>query len=142
MKPFAFGLEKVLDLRKFYEDEAKIELGRAISYMSELELKLQVLAGERVRAAAAQFNPDNNAALMQQYMFYILRLDSIKEQLLKDLALAELKVEEAREVFLEASRERKILDNLKEKRQKEHRKEMFTEETKVLDDISVNSQQL
>ena len=48
----------------------------------------------------------------------------------------ELKVEEARNAFLEASRERKVLDKLKEKRQKEYRKEMLGEEAKVLDDIS------
>ena len=73
---------------------------------------------------------------MQQYMFYLLRLDNTKEQLLNEAAMAELKVEEARSAFLEASKERKVLDKLKEKRQKEYRKQMFVEETKILDDIS------
>jgi flagellar FliJ protein len=45
-----------------------------------------------------------------------------------------MKVEEAREAFLEASRERKVLDKLKEKKQKEYHKIKLNEETKVLDD--------
>lgn len=136
MKPFAFGLEKVLKLRKYYEDEAKIELGRAVSYLADLERKIEVLAGERVRASAAQFSPGNGAREIQQYAFYIIRLDNIKEELLKETALAEMKVEEAREAFLEASRERKVLDKLKEKRQKEYGKARQNEETGILDDIS------
>ena len=140
MKPFAFGLEKVLDLRKYHEDEAKIELGRAVGVLTELESRIFTLAGERSRAAASQFSPANNAALMQQYMLYILRLDNTKERLLKEAALAELKVEEAREKFLEASRERKVLDKLKDKRQKEYHKIKLDEETKVMDDLSSGAQ--
>jgi len=135
MKPFAFRLEKLLNLRKFYEDEAKIELGRAVSVLAELEGKLRALAAERVRAAAAQFKSGNNAMEMQQYMYYLLRLDNTKDRILKEAAMAELKVEEAREAFLEASRERKVLDSLKEKKQKEYHKMKLDEETKVLDDI-------
>lgn len=139
MKPFTFGLEKVLNLRKYYEDEAKMELGRAVGVLAELESKLLILGQERARAAAAQFSPGNSAVQIQQYMYYLLRLDNTKEQLLKETALAELKVEEAREAFVEASRERKVLDNLKEKRQKEYHKFMLAGEAKVLDDISASA---
>ena len=136
MKPFTFKLEKILNLRKFREDEAKIELGRATGVLAELERNIHVLGQERVKAAAAQFSPGNSAAMIQQYMFYLLRLDNTKEELLKEAALAELKVEKAREAFLEASRERKVLDKLKEKREKEYRKMKLSEESKALDDIS------
>jgi len=135
MKPFAFKLEKVLELRKYREEEAKIELGRAIGVLAGLESQLRALANERARAAAAQFSPGNSAAQIQQYMFYLLRLDAAKEQLLNDITIAEMKVEEARAEFIEATRERKVLDKLKEKRGKEYRKEMLAEETKMLDDI-------
>jgi flagellar FliJ protein len=135
MKPFTFKLEKLLNLRKFYEDEAKIELGRAVGVLAELENRIAALAAERLRAAAAQFRPENSAIEIQQYMYYILRLDSTKELLLKEAALAEIKVEQAREAFLEASKERKVLDKLKETREKEYRKIKINEETKVLDDV-------
>ena len=142
MKPFSFNLEKILKLRKFHENEAKIELGRATGVLAELEGRILTLAGERTRAAAAQFSPENSATMIQQYMYYLVRLDNSKEQLLQEAALAELKVEETRAQYLEASRERKVLDKLKEKRQKEHRKEMASEETKILDDISAATRRL
>jgi flagellar FliJ protein len=136
MKRFSFNLEKVLTLRKFTEQEAKIELGRAVGALSEIERHIVSVAEERVIAARDQFSPENSAAMIQQYMFYILRLDATRDQLLKDAAQAELKVEEAREAFLEASRDRKVLDKLKEKRAAEYRKEMFDAEGKTLDDIA------
>jgi len=135
MKTFSFRLQKLLNLRKHYEEEAKIELGRAVGVLAELEGKIAALAAERVRAAAAQFKPGNSALEIQQYMYYLLRLDNTRDQLLKEAAIAEMKVEQAREVFLEASRERKVLDNLKEKKQKEYKKAKLDEETKTLDDI-------
>jgi flagellar FliJ protein len=136
MKAFSFGLEKVLNLRKFHEDEAKIELGRAIGVLADLESRLFAVGRERARASAAQFATGNDALVMQQYMFYITRLDNLTEELLSEITLAEMKVEEAREAFLEASKERKVLDKLKDKRQNEYRKFVLTEETKTLDDIS------
>jgi len=140
LKPFVFSLEKVLGLRKYNEDEKKIELGRAIAVLTELEGRINVLARERARAAGAQFSPGNSAALIQQYMYYLLRLDNTMEQLLEEAALAEMKVEEAREAYVEASKERKVLDKLKDKRYKEYRKEMIAAETKVLDDIPRRAQ--
>jgi flagellar FliJ protein len=134
MKPFAFELEKLLNLRKFYEEGAKIELGRAVGVLAELEGRITALAAERVKAAAAQFMPGNGAIEIQQYMYYLVRLDNTKERLLKEAAIAEMKVEQAREAFLEASRERKALDSLKEKKQKEYHKMKLNEETKILDD--------
>jgi len=135
MKPFVFPLQKILNLRTHSEDEAKIELGRAITALSEIESQILTVAQERVAAASAQFDPQNSSATMKQYMFYILRLDTLKEQLLKEAAAAELQVEQARQAFLEASRERKVLDKLKEKQQKAYRKETLAQEAKALDDV-------
>ena len=134
MKRFSFRLQKVLNLREHHENEAKIELGRAIGVLAELENNLFTLGQEQAKAAGEQFSSGNSTFLMQQYMFYLMRLENAKEQLLVKAAEAELKVEEAREVFIEASRERKALDKLKEKRQKEYRKYVLAEETKAMDD--------
>jgi flagellar FliJ protein len=135
MKRFVFNLEKVLELRKFTEQEAKIELGRAVGTLSEIERHIVSVAQERAAAAGNQFSPENDAAMIQKYMFYLLRLDAVKDQLLKEAARAELKVEEAREVFLAASRDRKVLDKLKEKREAEYRRETLNAESRALDDL-------
>jgi flagellar FliJ protein len=136
MKRFAFNLEKVLELRRHREREAEIELGRAVSRLTEIENRLKAAAAERVKAAGERFRPGNSAAAMSRFELYILRLDNEAEKLAKDAALAELNVEEARAAYIEAARERKVLDNLKEKREQDYRKLLNAEEVKLLDDIS------
>jgi flagellar FliJ protein len=133
MKKFSFNLEKVLVLRKHREQETKIELGRAIGVLSEIENNIRSVAEERFRAGS-QFSGDG--ATIRSYMLYINRLDLQKEELLVEAAKAEQKVEEARQIYLEASKELKVLDKLKEKRAGEYRKLASAEQTKVLDDLA------
>ncbi|MDR0623636.1 MAG: flagellar export protein FliJ [Treponema sp.] len=136
MKAFSFPLEKILKLRTYREQEAKIDLGRAIGVLTEIENRIRAVAEDRYRAAAERFAPDNGALKIISYEHYIQRLDRARDQLLEDAAQAELVVEEKRNCYLEASRDRKVLDKLKEKREKEYRQEVFAGETKDLDDIS------
>ncbi|GHV50987.1 flagellar protein FliJ [Spirochaetia bacterium] len=136
MKRFRFSMEKVLDLRKHREQEAEIELGRAIGELTEIENRIKALAIEKTKAAKERFSTNNTTIEIQSYDMYIIRLDQTKDRLLEEAAKAELKVEAARKVYLEASRDRKVFDKLREKREGEYRKEMLAEEAKVLDDIS------
>jgi flagellar FliJ protein len=138
MKRFEFKLEKILQLRKYEEQEAKIELGRALGALTAIEARLRSLAEERAQAATNQFSPSNSAAMIQQYMLYLLRLDQTKEDLLKDAAMAEQKAEEAREVFKAAFQNRRMLDKLKEKKEKEYKEDREAEENKAIDDIAGN----
>ncbi|MDR0569175.1 MAG: flagellar export protein FliJ [Spirochaetaceae bacterium] len=133
MKKFNFGLEKVLELRKYRERETEIALGKAVGELTDIERKIAETAAERERMA--QFIPSGTADILA-FDRYFLRLDTAKAGFLKKAAQAERAVEEARTVYLEASRDRKILDNIKDRRQKEYRKRIFAEETNLLDDIS------
>jgi flagellar FliJ protein len=136
VKRFKFGLAKVLELRQYREQEAKNELGKAISTLTAIENEITANASKHTDASRQRFESINaNGNLMQQWDNYILRLDREAEFLAEQAAQAELVVEEKRNLYLEASRELKVIEKLKEKRQKEHRKEMFTAETKELDDI-------
>ncbi|GHT96203.1 hypothetical protein FACS1894141_6090 [Spirochaetia bacterium] len=136
MKRFTFNLQKVLELRTYRERNAEIELGRAIGALSAIEQRIAALANERTQAASERFAPENGADALLRYDLYIQRLDKTRDQLLAEAAKAELKVEKAREEYIEASRERKVLDKLKARRQNEYRKELFAEEARTVDDIS------
>jgi flagellar FliJ protein len=136
VKRFSFNLEKVLQLRKHRERETEIELGRAIALLQSIEARLAELALRLIRAAEGRFDPGHDFSVTQDYNFYILRLETARDRLLEEAAQAEARVEEARGLYLEASRDRKALDKLKELRQKEHRREHFAEETRTLDDLS------
>jgi flagellar FliJ protein len=136
MKRFVFELEKVLELREYRERETEIELGKAVGALTQIEHKIAALTEERARVSEEQLVPGRGTADILAFDRYILRLETTKLGYLEEAAQAERKAEEARGIYLEASRDRKILEHVKERRQKEYRKRMFAEETKVLDDIS------
>jgi flagellar FliJ protein len=136
MKRFNFDLEKVLELRSYREREAEIALGKAIGELTLIEREIKSITGERFQAASERFASGNTGREIQGYDLYIRRLDTALERLFKEAAQAELKVEEARQVFFEASREKKAIEKIKERRQKEYRKTMLREEGKTLDDIA------
>jgi flagellar export protein FliJ len=96
---------------------------------------MKITASSRSHATVQRFSDAGNSAAMAAWEHYIIRLDQEAENLAKEAARAELVVEEKRELYLEASRELKAIEKLKEKREKEHRKEMFAAETAELDTI-------
>jgi flagellar FliJ protein len=147
VKRFKFSLEKALNLRKYREQEAEIALGRVVGELTVIEQRLKDLALRR-RAGEEEFRAGiagsgapgsgqtGQADYYRNYAFYIRRLDVMKEELLEAATKAQLKVEEEREHYLEASRQRKVLDKLKEKRAHEYHRAVLAGETKILDDIS------
>jgi flagellar FliJ protein len=139
LKRFHFELEKILVLRLNRERETELELGKAIGALTELENRIKRLAEERIAAAASRFGKTRGVTEILSYDNYILRLDRTKDTLVEAAAKAELAVEEARAAYVEASRERKVFDKLKERRRREYNKFALVEEVKMLDDISSGS---
>jgi flagellar FliJ protein len=144
VKRFKFGLQKVMEFRQFREQEAKNELGRAMGVLSAIEYNIKQNALIHSRAVRERFTgidsdtgADSRAGglTMLAWDNYILRLEQEAQRLMEDAAQAELFVEEKRSLYLEASRELKVMEKLKEKREKEYRKEVFAAETRELDDM-------
>jgi flagellar FliJ protein len=150
VKRFKFSLEKVLKLRQHNEHEARVELGRAIGVLAGIENEIKRNAATRAAAIKERFASIGNGSdsgsgatsdtgyggtlSMHAWDAYIHRLELEADQLTEAAARAETVVDEKRALYVEASRELKVMENLKERRAKEHRKEMFVEETKELDD--------
>jgi flagellar FliJ protein len=133
MKRFTFRLEKVLQLRKFKEDECKIALGQAISVLNKIENDIKMTAVKRHNAAAERFNAPQD---MASWDVYILRLEQEAEKLAEQAVQAELVVEEKRALYLEEQRDLKAIEKLKEKREKEYRKEMMDYQMNEIDDLT------
>lgn len=134
MKKFIFSLEKVLSLREFEEKQAKIELGIAVGEYERIKQNLENIAIERVKKNNARAN-SSDIIYLQSIENYINGLDAKKEQLLLDLAQAELIMEQKRELMSQAMTNRKIVSKLKEKQQEEYNIEKKREENKNLDEI-------
>jgi flagellar FliJ protein len=136
MKRFSFQFEKLLRVREFAENAAKEELGRQISALNEIEYRIAENEFQRTEAAEKRFAKDNSILDMETYNFYIMRLDSEKIKLLEDAKEQNKKVEEARAQYIEASREKKIIDKLKEKGLKEYKRETQKSEEAEIDALS------
>jgi len=152
VKRFKFGLEKVLKLRQHSEHEARVELGKAIGVLAGIENEIKRNAAVRAGAIQERFagiGEGNTASdtgfggslSMHAWDAYINRLEQEADRLMEEAAQAELVIEEKRNLYIEASRELKVMQNLKERREKEHRKEMFAEEIKEMDDrkLTINN---
>ena len=139
MKKFAFSLQKILDLKEFSEEQAKIALAQAIANSDRIKSELKTIAEKRVESNTQRSFCKN----MQDLVIienYINRLDVQKENLLEELAAAEIVIEEKRKAMYEAMKERKVLTKLKDKKKAEYRRLVNQEEAAVLDDIA-NTQQ-
>ncbi|HKL86470.1 MAG TPA: flagellar export protein FliJ [Treponemataceae bacterium] len=134
MKKFYYSLQKVLNLREFYEKEAEIALGKAISARDAIQLDLSEVAKKRVSSAAERKGSLRVEDLLAIEHF-IQRLDIRKEELLKELTAAELVLEQKRILYLEATKNRQVLTKLKEKKESVWHKEYLNSEAAILDDI-------
>jgi flagellar export protein FliJ len=128
MKKFTFRLEKVLKLRSHAENDAKVELGRAVSALSQIENRLDAVAAAQKDAREKRFSGGMSSQYLYSYENYLQRLEVEKEQLLEEAAAAACEVEKARELWTEARAGLKVMENLKEKKYSAYRKESQTEE--------------
>jgi len=133
MKKFLFKFEKILRLKKFREEECKLELAQAISILNVIENKIKQTALKRHQAALNRFSDANNIA---SYELYILRLDREAINLTEQAAKAEIIVEEKRNLYMEAQKDLKAMEKLKEKQQIEYRKEMMNYEMNEIDNLT------
>ena len=139
-KRFNFRLGQVLNLRKQIEDVRVRELAQAKSRLLEIENILKANAeveGEflgtyKVMAEGEVFNVDE-AIVYSNYKDWLGRKKKEYKGLESEWAL---EVERRRREAVKASKQRRLLENFKEKQERKHEKEVLSEEQKFLDDIS------
>ncbi len=137
MKRFFFSLEKLLDLRSFEEREAELTLGKAISERDRVSLLLDEIARKRVKATGERRGALSISDLTSIER-YVTRLDGDRDKRLEELAVCELAIERARAAYIEASKKRKVLSKLRDKKAEAWKKDGLREEAETIDDI-VNS---
>lgn len=133
MKRFSFNLQKLLQLREFEEKNAKTALAAAVSEAERIKNELKSIAVERVRVNKTR-NENVDTLFLITLEHYVNRLDVRKEELLENLAEAELLIEQRRAVFAAAMQKRSVLDKLKEKQYLTWRKENAKAEESALED--------
>lgn len=121
MAPFRFRLEQVLLYRKQLEDEAMQALSRAVLLRDELKERLAVLHRELDEQRRSLSRPDRlQQGELALLLDYCRALERDAHQTAQALALAETHVDEQRALLVERSKERGLLDSLKEKQAARH----------------------
>jgi flagellar FliJ protein len=135
-RPFAFKLDKVLEYRGQLEEQAKADLARAAE---AYEAKASVVA-EMEASFAAHLDREtesrksaNDMWLWRQYKDALEQDISIARMDLKSL---ELKLQRCRTVAVERSKEKKLLEKLKQTQAKKYHAEESAREEKENDEMA------
>ena len=141
MRRFHFRLERLLRLKAHTEQEWEIKLGKATSECLSIEAQID----DALKGMATAFHqihiPERTLDMdfITSAQRYMDRLSGRVEELEDELVVKEAERRKVQEGYLEASKERKVLDKLKERRAGEFYKAERDEEKKELDDINNSS---
>lgn len=136
MHRFAFKLEKILELRRHAEREWEIRLGevtgRIVSAENEIaQWGTRRRSTSRIAVVAGSVDMD----LLYSREEYLLLVDQRVRQLQVRVAAMEVEREKVRVGYLDASRKRKALSKLRERREQSYYSLARRQEVHVLDEI-------
>jgi len=135
MRKFHFNLQKLLNLRTFKENEAEIQLGKMIAAKDAIVLRLKAIAQQEAQTKQIFNESKKLVSDLTIYEHYLARLHKRKEQELQALAEAELRIEQAREHYIAAHRDRLIITKLYEKKEKYWKKDTAKQQEEILGDM-------
>lgn len=134
MKRFSFSLEKVQNLKEFKKKQAEMELGKALQEEAKIQNTLDMLAQKKIDTIkAADEMKDIHSLYSVQHYFALL--DERKEIALEELTRAKVLTDEKRAAMEQAMREVKAIENFKELKKAEWKKQQLQEEENAIDEI-------
>ena len=134
MKRFDFSLETVLKLREVQEKEWENRLASITGECANIRRKIKQYKTEKSRCALDnQFRDVNSLMAVANYQ---ARMDNQVKNAHNMLIVKEKERESVLKDFIEASKKRKILDKLKEKKFDEYHHLRNKYEEKMYDDIN------
>ena len=135
MAKFVFELQEILDYRNFEQEQAQIELGKALAVENEINQNLNNIAQQYTALKQSMKGvTDFNLVLAQNN--HIKLLEYQKEELLKRLAEAKLVTEEKRRILQECMKKTTALEKLKDNQYEEYKQQLETEEKKNIEELS------
>jgi flagellar FliJ protein len=140
MKKFRFRLQKVMEYKEEIEKQRKLDLSKAKQRLYDEEEKLKRLQYQdsayrkqiQEKGKAERIDPRE----MDLYYQYLKALHVQMKHQNGCIIEAKEVMEEKRKILLEATKERKILEKLKEKKHVEYNSDTARRERFVLDDVT------
>lgn len=135
MAKFVFELQEVLDFRNFEQEQAQIELGKALAVENQINQNLAQIAQQYAMLKQdMKGERDFNMVIIQNN--HIKLLEYQKEELLKQLAEAKLVSEEKRKILQECMKKTTSLEKLKDQQLQDFKQQMDYEENKNLEELA------
>lgn len=138
MAKFNFRLASVLSVREKIEDLKKNEFGKAIMILEQEKARLAQFEQTRldcIESFRAGLHEGTSPHHIKQHNSFLDRMKKLIQQQFVVIHLAEIQVEEKRAALVEAMKDRKALDVLKENDFEEFLSEEKQAEQKVIDEI-------
>jgi len=141
-KKFKFRLEPLLKLRRHREKERQKDHSAAAAEVHRQKLELQTVDHNRLRALDHQRQRLTGSISVAEALVYSRYLMKLKRQRLAGTGLLhalEKEAERKRRKLIEAARERKTYELLKDKQHLRHRQGIEKQDQKELDEVAVTS---
>jgi len=135
MKKFQFELQEILNFRKYEEEQAQIELGKALAVENEIQSNLEQIALQYTALKSEMKNSTDFEAVLNSSKYTNL-LNYQKEELLKQLAEAKLISEQKRDALREVMKKTTALEKMKEQQLKEYNLAADAEESNEVEDLT------
>jgi len=141
MRRFQFRLERFLELRRWKEREWEIALAKVLGECLLLEKRIEEIAREVAASMLSAFVTGVQIDIrgMARRELYLQRLARERERTQAELVEGRKELEKVRAKYLEAAKERKVLDKLKERRSEEYYAHQLDEEYKSIDDMNTSA---
>ncbi len=141
MKKFRFKLETVLNVKEKREEQLKHELMRLQALKIQQEQLLKEIKEKRSYISGEKSHNKENGVDIQSLIYYEQYLGVLLHQIdltKKNIKDFEKKADDKREEVVEASREKKVFEKLKERQFDEFKRMIIYNEQKVLDEAAVS----
>ena len=140
MKPFALGA--VLKYRKQLEDLARQQLYQAVMAEARLLDALHAVQEDLTGLYAGLAADQERGTTVDRLILYDHRIALVKEQMQlrkKELQKQQVQVEKKRQALIKASKDRKVMEKLREQQTAAHKRYLEKKEANMLDEIAVLS---
>ena len=139
-RPFNFRLERVRALRESFEDQAREELAASLHVRLKGEAMLRAASELHATAQAGRRDTvqlEVTGAELRAAHAYMERTSRAREAAELELDRREAEVDARRTALVAASRDRQVLERLKERRRDDHKRETERVEAGLLDEMAI-----
>ncbi|MEW5813894.1 MAG: flagellar export protein FliJ [Spirochaetota bacterium] len=137
MRRFQFRLERFLEIKRYHEREWELKLAEITGICVNLENEIRNSFEEKARIFINRYDEARGSlSFLFSSELYMRWLDNKIGRLRRKLAEKEKIKEEVHKSYLNASKERKVLERLKERKAADYYKLQSNEENKAVDDIN------